>query len=825
MPVGPLIGYYDAINSAIRLSIVGGGGTGGGGGATGYVSAGDSAMSLGTLSFADSNGLSWGLSEGALTASYTVPTQSDVALSGSNGSFTFQTASFGNANGLSFYTSNGSVIGSYTVPTLTNSSWTVSDGAGSGSVGRLAFTNLNGVTLSLSTGAGGSHTIVGSHNGLTSQSGQALSGSNGSFAFQTATFGNLNGMSFYSSNGSMVGSYTVPSVTNSSLTFSDAATSLTAARLAFTNANGLTLSLSTTTGGSATLVGSYTVPTVTNSSLSVSDAATSGTVGRLAFTNLNGVTLSLSTGAGGSHTVVGSHNGLTSQSGQALSGSNGSFAFQTATLGNLNGLSFYTSNGSLVGSYTVPNVPAQTNQTLGLYALGNTTQNSSSTFDARTLSFNGLGGVTVGYSNGSIQISGPQTAAQTNQTVGLFGLGNTTQNSSTTLDARSLSFNGLGGVTVGYSNGSIQLSGAQTAAQTNQTIGLYGVGNTTQNSSTTLDARTLSFAGRGDVTVGYSNGTVQISGSQSNQVLSMFAQSNTTQSSSGTQNASSLMFAGAGVASVGITNGSVLISVPAGGGAGDGGVFAGVSNLGNTAGSTGTVSTGNYVLVGSQGITLSQSTAAAGSAGTVTILGPGAQVTKSKFNPYMEAAGILGQAGQGILHIHPVPDPSYFQYDRVLFDVLFSNATNSTGSVTISMWAGLYTRNASTLSLYGSASTSLGLTFSGNVNNSLLSGPRIMSMGWTSTITANDYWFGVVSRTTSGGANASISQYVQSDQASNFSGILGVSSAGTNQNVLGLGYYANSTSGMPSAIAFSEINGTNGAVEKVPLYYFLSQTA
>ena len=87
-------------------------------------------------------------------------------------------------------------------------SWTVSDSGTSGTVGQLAFTDLNGVTLSLSSGAGGLHTIVGSHNALTSQSNQAFSGSNASSTFQTVSFGNLNGMSFYLTNGSLVGSYT-----------------------------------------------------------------------------------------------------------------------------------------------------------------------------------------------------------------------------------------------------------------------------------------------------------------------------------------------------------------------------------------------------------------------------------------------------------------------------------------------------------------------------------------------------------------------------------------------------------------------------------------
>jgi len=319
------------------------------------------------------------------------------------------------------------------------------------------------------------------------------------------------------------------------------------------------------------------------------------------------------------------------------------------TLSNSNGLSFGLNGSVITGSYTVPNVPSQTvqtqsiiqgiydginsvstgtirvsnangvsfgingqtltasvaaqsNQTAGLYAIGNSTQNSSTTLDVRSLSFNGLGAASIGYSNGSIQVSVPTQSAQTqsnvagiydgansistgtvrfsnsngitfgingqvitashngitlqsNQTAGLYAIGNSTQNSSTVLDVRSLSFNGLGAASIGYSNGSIQVSvpvqSAQTqsniaaiydgansistgtirysnangvsfgvngqtltasvAAQTNQSIGLYAVSNTTQNSSTTLDARSLSFQGAGNVSVGYSNGSVVIS--------------------------------------------------------------------------------------------------------------------------------------------------------------------------------------------------------------------------------------------------------------------------------------------------------------------------
>ena len=97
--------------------------------------------------------------------------QSNQALSGSNGSFTFQTASFGNSNGLSFYTTNGSIVGSYTVPSVP---------------GATIFSNSNNVSFGLN---GSTITATASFN----QSVQpvAISGSNGSFAFSTLSFDNL----------------------------------------------------------------------------------------------------------------------------------------------------------------------------------------------------------------------------------------------------------------------------------------------------------------------------------------------------------------------------------------------------------------------------------------------------------------------------------------------------------------------------------------------------------------------------------------------------------------------------------------------------------
>jgi hypothetical protein len=273
--------------------------------------------------------------------------------------------------------------------------------------------NTAGVTANISTGtfllAGGDNVTLSQNGnsvtisaggGLTSQSGQALSGSNGSFAFQTASFGNLNGVSFYTSNGSLVASHN----------------GLTAQSVQTQNLHNVTLGGNTAgvmaevSSGTMTLVGGNNITLSQNGNAitisagaggagSISGGTTRGTLGEVVFSNSNGVSFGMN-----GQTMTGSHDGLTTQLNQALSGSNGSLAFETASFGNLNGMSFYTSNGSMVGSYTVP---TQSNQTLGAYAASNTTQASSGTIDARSLSFQGAGVASVGISNGSVVISVP----------------------------------------------------------------------------------------------------------------------------------------------------------------------------------------------------------------------------------------------------------------------------------------------------------------------------------------------------------------------------------------------------------------------------------
>lgn len=337
------------------------------------ISDANTSLTVGRLAFTNSNGLTLGLSTAAgsatVTGSYTVPTvtNSSWTVSDTATSATVGQLAFSNSNNVTFGLStsnNGNHTITASVPNVTNSSWTVSDTVTSATVGRLAFTAANGITMTLSTSNNGNHTVFASYT-VPSTAGHIsainLSAGTTSTNASAFTFSNSNGLAFGLNGATLTASYTVPSVTNSSWTVSDSATSATVGRLAFTASNGLTLTLSTSNNGNHTVIGSYTVPTVT--SWTVSDSATSATVGRLAFTASNGLTLTLSTSNNGNHTVIGSYT-VPSTAGliSAINLSAGTTSTNKTnfTFSNANGISFGLDTGGNAGivtaSYTVPSV-------------------------------------------------------------------------------------------------------------------------------------------------------------------------------------------------------------------------------------------------------------------------------------------------------------------------------------------------------------------------------------------------------------------------------------------------------------------------------------
>ncbi len=248
--------------------------------------------------------------------------------------------------------------------------------------------------------------------------------------------------------------------------------------------------------GSSQITASYTVPSTAGllSGVNLSAGTTSNNLSGFVFSNSNGVSFGLNGSTVTASYTVPSTAGLISAinfSAGTTSNNGTNFVFS-----NSNNVSFGLNGSTVTATITVP---AQTNQSIGFYAVGNTTvESSSSTFDARSVSIQGAGIASVGYSNGSVIISVPTGAPSPVN----FSAGTTSGN------LGSVVFSNSNGVSFGL-NGSVITASASGGGVT--TAGFYALGNTTQNSSTTLALSAISFNALGAATMGYSNNSIQMS--------------------------------------------------------------------------------------------------------------------------------------------------------------------------------------------------------------------------------------------------------------------------------------------------------------------------
>jgi hypothetical protein len=409
------------------------------------------------------------------------------------------------------------------------------------------------------------------------------------------------------------------------------------------------------------------------------------------------------------------------------------------------------------------------------------------------------------------------TASYTVPTETPFGVSAGTQSVST----GTLIFSNSNNVSFGMSGSSRVTASASFAAETP-----FGISAGTQSVSTGTmvfsDSNGISFgmSGSSRITASYTVPT------QTNQQMTMFATGNTTLSSTGTTNASSLIFRGSGAASIGITNGSILIDVAAGAAAITQSIGMSTQTAGGATGGTTGYATGDDILyhfVPGSNITMSQSIN--GASGTLSIYGnsTAALVTLSGWDPFAHHVGAFQGIANATLFLQQLDLPIAVQFDRVGLRITHSNASNSSGSATISAWLGVYTRNASTLSLVTSTSFSTAITQSGTVGSySNYGGVRILGIPFTTTLSVSNYWLGIVSRTTTGGANMTFGYAYPSGQNSSNSGYFGSGSNVTAHSKFGQGAYSATTAGMPNSIAFTQINAHSTDQYRVPMHILMS---
>lgn len=820
----------------------------------------------------NSNGLTFGTNVSTVTASHNgLTSQSNQAYSAGNGSAAFQTLTFANSNGVSFSTGTQGLFG--TVKTDYASS---NHSHGNPT---LALTNLSGTTASNSAGltlslsaaaAGGAATATLYATGNTTQSStgtMALSSmivrgaggisagiSNGSIVVSGPDLTSLaaTGALSASSNGSTislgVGTVTVSAVSNttqnSSGTVNLNALQIQGAGVASVGLSNGSVVISVPSGGGAGDGGNVIA----------AGTQTGTSLGTIKFENSNGITFGMS----GSTQVTASHNGLTT-----ARASNDAIGLNTAQTNvtwtvNSSGLSLNAAGYAGTGT-TFNGTNASASMTLNsnglrldlsaanggggvntgtFYATGNTTQSSSGTIALSSIIVQGTGGVSAGVSNGSIVVSGPaltslsatgalsvssngSTISLGVGTVTVSATGNTTQASSGTVNLNGLILQGTGGASVGISNGSIVISGATGGA---------GGGAAISAGANSQSTGTVNFANSNGITFGLSNNGTMTASYNSTQ----FAGTGTT-------------FAGANISASMTLNSNGLnlsASVAAPGAAAENNNInlLGANTAGNTTASGSTIGLSglNLTLSGtnaSQVVISAPATSSLVATGLVSISTNGSTIsigapagTATLWQPFNEAANIAGQQGQAIMHFAPLPTPApaalgEVQVDRLCVPLVLSNSSNSSGTVTLSYSFGLYTKNDSTLSLFASTSYTTAATFSGTVNNSTFAGVRLFTVPWTTTIPDGRYYVAHWSRTTTGGGNATFNQWLASQAASNYSGIFGVASNRSVQYPLGYGAYSVSFStAMPGSVPFSALDGTASIVARPPSFFMISGT-
>jgi hypothetical protein len=306
----------------------------------------------------------------------------------------------------------------------------------------------------------------------------------------------------------------------------------------------------------------------------------------------------------------------------------------------------------------------------------------------------------------------------------------------------------------------------------------------------------------------------------------------------------------------------------------------GASNTGQTAGNTGT-SAGTWVLAASTNVTVSQSTGAGG-VHTLWLSGPnpgagggiaslansqttytsGLVILSAQANVtiassvdgasqyFRVSAPAPGGGAGGTIHFTSVGNNASFsfhtlgagsvalqqmplqcelQIDRAVLPVSVSviTGTNSSGSVTLSLYAGFFSKNANTLSLVTSATTSYTGYNTSNGSTASYSGIRMLSIPFAATLSAGDYWFALMTRiTTAGNSVFAVSNMVASNLSTVASGLWGAASNASVQIFgLGVGHLSVTSAAMPGSIAFADIQLSNYYRRQLPCVMLGSGTA
>jgi hypothetical protein len=183
-----------------------------------------------------------------------------------------------------------------------------------------------------------------------------------------------------------------------------------------------------------------------------------------------------------------------------------------------------------------------------------------------------------------------------------------------------------------------------------------------------------------------------------------------------------------------------------------GGYSAGMSNIGNTSGTSGTVGS-QLVLAGGNNITLSQSVNGASATITISAAAGGAAGTNARMLVHpmgMHASGTVALSGSlSTLMFSPVRVDANLSFTAVWMPVSITNnvcsaAANTSYRGTISHGHAFYSYSTNgTLSLYTSASSTHTFSYISNTGQfSSVTGNRFLTYAFNGTLSEGDWWMG-----------------------------------------------------------------------------------
>lgn len=511
--------------------------------------------------------------------------------------------------------------------------------------------------------------------------------------------------------------------------------------------------------------------------------------------------------------------------------------------GNTSGATAYLSTGTVVwaggdnitlsqngNSVTISGAAGGTGAgalTMGMSTNGNTS-GTTGLVQSRYV-FAGGNNITLSQSvNGESATLTISAFAQTagSQTIGMSNIGNTSGTTGVASGNQvGFLFAGGNNITLSQSingaSGTITIS-AFTQTAGSQTFGMSDAGNTsgTTGMASGNQVRFL-LAGGNNITLSQSlngaSGTITVSAAAQTVESQTFGMSNlgNTSGTTGIASGAQVRFLLAGgnniTLSQSINGASGTITVSAAAQTVESNTF-GVSNLGNTSGTSGVIS-GNQLAMyfaGGQNIVLSQSIN--GSSATITISQDGT-ITRSIWDVVPLASYAIGaQLGNGSFWVQPLPNHGNrisFSKFKMFGSFSVSSSSNSSHGGTLSVMVGLYSRNADTLSLITSGLGNYQWTNTSDNSMAALTGFRGLTAEIATNLIPGDYWMAMATRSSTAGANWwTGSNLIVSGTGATYLGDFMAASTNSAHMIPGQGFFTATSAAAPASMAFSDIVGT-----------------